>query len=116
MKKQRQLGRLVQFFRRPGEPEAEHEVNCTALCCARSGQSADILSLVGEPGEAAMLRDLGVREGVRVTVLRDGDPLVVKVDNARFGIGRSAAARVLCQLVEEVPARANHARQTKTRR
>ena len=36
----------------------------------------------------------------RGTVLRDGDPLVVKIDEARFGIGRSAAMNVLCQIVE----------------
>jgi Fe2+ transport system protein FeoA len=76
----------------------EHEVNCTALCCARSGQSACILHLVGEAGEAARLRDLGLCEGARVTVLRDGDPLVVRAGDARFGIGRAAAMNVLCAL------------------
>jgi hypothetical protein len=29
--------------------------------------------------------------------------LVIKVDNARFGIGRSAATQVICQLVEDTP-------------
>jgi len=100
MKKTQKFGKFSRIFRARQEHE-EHEENCTALCCARSGQSADILYFVGDAGEAAMLRDLGVREGARVTVVRDGDPLVVKVDNARFGIGRSAATKVICQLVDD---------------
>jgi Fe2+ transport system protein FeoA len=43
---------------------------------------------------------MGICEGATVTVLRDGDPLVVRVDNARFGIGREAAMRVLCDLID----------------
>ena len=102
MKRTQKPGRFARLFRARLEHE-EHEENCTALCCARSGQSADILYFVGDTAEAAMLRDLGVREGERVTVLRDGDPLVIKVDNARFGIGRSAATKVICQLVDDGP-------------
>jgi Fe2+ transport system protein FeoA len=78
----------------------EHELNCTALCCACSGQCAIVARLVGCEKEAARLRDLGLREGAVVTVLRDGDPLVVGVEDARFGIGRSAAMNILCQIVE----------------
>jgi Fe2+ transport system protein FeoA len=80
------------------EEHGQHEMHCTALCCAKSGQSACILHLVGKDDEAARLRDLGLCEGARVTVLRDGDPLVVRAGDARFGIGRSAAMNVLCTL------------------
>lgn len=78
----------------------EHELGCTALCCACSGQCAIISRLIGCEKEAARLRDLGLREGAVVTVVRDGDPLVVGVEDARFGIGRSAAMNILCQVVE----------------
>ena len=77
-----------------------HEEHCTALCCAKSGQRVSILQLVGSANEAAKLRDLGVREGATVTVLRDGDPLLVSVEDARFGIGRAAATNVLCKLAQ----------------
>jgi Fe2+ transport system protein FeoA len=77
-----------------------HEAHCSALCCARSGQSARVLSFARECSEAARLREMGICEGATVTVLRDGDPLVVRVDNARFGIGREAAMRVLCDLID----------------
>jgi Fe2+ transport system protein FeoA len=80
------------------EAHERHEVECTALCCARSGQSACVIGFCGDECEAAKLRDLGVREGATVTVLRDSDPLLVRVDDARFGIGRNAAMNVLCTL------------------
>ena len=76
----------------------DHETHCAALCCAKSGQSACVLSFCGDECEAAKLRDLGVREGATVTVLRNSDPLLVRVDDARFGIGRAAAMNVLCEL------------------
>ena len=76
----------------------EHEIHCTALCCARQGQRANVVQLVGGTTEAARLRDLGICEGATVQVVRDGDPLIVKVADARFGIGRAAAMNVLCEL------------------
>jgi len=76
----------------------EHEASCAALCCAKSGQSACVLRFCGDECEAARLRDLGVREGAIITVLRDSDPLLIRVDDARFGIGRAAAMNVLCEL------------------
>jgi Fe2+ transport system protein FeoA len=78
----------------------DHESHCSALCCARSGQCAVVSHINCEANEAARLRDLGVREGAIVTVVRDGDPLVIGVEDARFGIGRSAAMNIFCQVVE----------------
>lgn len=76
-----------------------HELHCASLCCARDGQCARILTLDGECDEAARLRDLGLHEGSTVTVLRHGDPMVVRVDDTRFGIARKAAQNVLCELL-----------------
>lgn len=43
-----------------------------------------------------MLREIRpVREGAVVTALQHGNPLIIKIDEARFGIGRSAALNVL---------------------
>lgn len=78
----------------------EHELNCTSLCCGQSGATLQVTALAGDETEAARLRDLGVREGARVTILRDGDPLMVKVDNARFGISRAAANNVHCEFCD----------------
>jgi Fe2+ transport system protein FeoA len=76
----------------------EHGANCVALCCAHNGQRAFVTGFSGDQHEAGRLRDLGVREGAVVTVLRDGNPLMIRVDNARIGISRAAAMNVLCEL------------------
>ncbi|HEX8552426.1 MAG TPA: FeoA family protein [Abditibacteriaceae bacterium] len=76
----------------------QHELHCDSLCCASRGQSARVLGFNGCENEAAKMRDLGVREGAIVTVFRDGETLLVGVDDARFAIGRAAAQNVLCQL------------------
>lgn len=88
----------LQRLRRRQREHEEHEAGCTALCCARNGQTLCVLRLVGEAREAACLRDIGLREGANVTVVRHGDPLLVRVGDARFGIGRAAAERILCDL------------------
>jgi Fe2+ transport system protein FeoA len=91
---------ILTKLREKQEDHHAHELDCTALCCACNGQCAVVARLVGDESESERLRDLGLREGAIVTVLRDGDPLVVKVDEARLGIGRSAAMSILCQIVE----------------
>lgn len=78
----------------------EHELHCTSLCCGKRGESLQVTALAGDDNESARLRDLGVREGAKVTILRDGSPLMVKVDNARFGISRDTATRVHCKFCE----------------
>ena len=95
------LNNLSLNKRREKEEEHHaHELGCAALCCACSGQCAIVSHFAGDADEAARLRDLGLREGAVVTVLRDGDPLVVGVDDARFGIGRAAAMNIMCQIVK----------------
>lgn len=91
---------LLAKVREQHDEHHQHELDCTALCCAKSGQCAVVSRFVGDEDEAERLRDMGVREGAIVTVLRDDDPLIIKVDEARIGVGRAAAMNVLCQIVE----------------
>ncbi len=77
----------------------EHEIGCTSLCCAKNGQNLCVTRLCGGQSECAKLRELGVREGARVTVLQHGTPILIRIDGARFGIGQSAAQNVLCDIV-----------------
>ena len=79
----------------------EHKAHCTSLCCARSGACVSITEICGSEEEAAKLRDLGVREGALVTVVRAGNPLLVRVEGARFGIGELAAQNVMCETIEK---------------
>lgn len=86
--------------KRAHDAHHEHELHCASLCCAKSGQSARVLRVEGCEDQAARLRDLGLIEGATVTVVRDGDPLLVRVCDARVGIGRKAAMDVMCELME----------------
>ena len=79
----------------------EHEINCLSLCCARNGQRVCVKQLAGCAEECSRLRDLGVREGAVVTVLKHGSPMVVRIDGARYGLGQSAATNVICEVVAE---------------
>lgn len=91
---------VTQKLKRSKDAHHEHELNCASLCCAKSGQSARVLRVEGCENQAARLRDLGLIEGATVTVVRDGDPLLVRVCDARVGIGRSAAMDVMCELMD----------------
>lgn len=77
----------------------EHEALCTSLCCAKCGQCACVTQLLADHDEAERLRDMGIYEGVTVTVLREGDPLLVRIDDCRIGLGRAAAEKIMCELV-----------------
>lgn len=78
----------------------DHELNCMSLCCARSGQRVCVKQLDGCQIEASRLRDLGVREGAVLTVLKHGSPMMVRIEGARYGLGQAAATNVLCEVVE----------------
>ena len=91
---------LLCFAKRRAVVEHEaHEAHCTALCCAKSGECACITQLMDDHNEAERLRDMGIYEGVTVTVLRDGDPLLVRIGDCRIGLGRAAAEKIMCELV-----------------
>ena len=88
------------FARRRARIEhEEHVAHCTALCCAKCGECACVTQLIADHHEAERLRDMGIHEGVTVTVLRDGDPLLVRVGDCRIGLGRAAAEKIICELI-----------------
>ena len=94
---------MISAFKRRSTAQAahhEHELNCLSLCCARSGQRVCVKELGGCELEAARLRDLGVREGAVLTVLKHGSPMMVRIEGARYGLGQAAATHVLCEVVE----------------
>lgn len=90
---------MLKLFGARGAKHArdEHKTSCTSLCCARLGARVCVLEICGPELEASKLRDLGVREGAVVSLLSHGDPILVRVDGARIGIGESAAQNVLCE-------------------
>jgi Fe2+ transport system protein FeoA len=90
---------IFRSSRAASDAHHEHELSCTSLCCAKSGQKLCVRQLSGCENECAKLRELGVREGANITVLRHGSPLLIGIDGARFGIGQGAANHVLCDIL-----------------
>ena len=90
-------------LRGPGKKQsahAEHEVDCTSLCCAKTGSTVCVTEICGCELEASKLRDIGIREGAIVKVVRHGNPILVRIEDARFGVGEIAATNVLCEYVK----------------
>jgi Fe2+ transport system protein FeoA len=48
------------------------------LCSVRSGKSAVIADVVGDPVRAQRLHDLGLARGTRCEVLRQGNPCIIR--------------------------------------
>ncbi|MBX3364049.1 MAG: ferrous iron transport protein A [Phycisphaeraceae bacterium] len=71
-----------------------------ALSSMRRGQCGVILSTRLEPGEAAMLRAMGIRPRVRIKLCRAGDPFIVELCcgpgvGARVALHRMLADHVM---------------------
>lgn len=65
------------------------------------GQSAEVLALAGDPGFVQRLYELGLFEGERVELLAVaplGDPLEIRLGNARLSLRKADAAGVSVQL------------------
>lgn len=66
----------------------------------RVSQEAVITSFDALNGEAARLRDLGIREGSRVRIiLSSPNQMIVAVDQARVGLPKKVASLVLVRQV-----------------
>ena len=50
---------LLGKLRQQHDDHHQHELDCTALCCAKNGQCAVVAHLVGDESESERLRDLG---------------------------------------------------------
>lgn len=89
--------RLLRSSWRKVRSHHHSHAGCHALCCARSGDCVRICGFAEACHHAARLREMGLREGVRLQVLRDGDPLIVRVDDTRLAVGRDAAEQISCE-------------------
>jgi len=64
----------------------------------RIGEAGEIARVCGGGGIVRRLTDLGLAPGVRVKLLSDAGsagPVIIRVGDARIGIGRGMARRVL---------------------
>lgn len=73
---------------------------CISLDTIRVSQEAVITSFNALNGEAARLRDLGIREGCRVRIiLSSPNQMIVAVDQARVGLPKKVASLVMVRQV-----------------
>lgn len=92
---------MLQFFRSwlssdSGGPRAQPGDQC-ALPTLKTGQCAEILHVTEDSAddEAALkLKRMGLCEGRRIELLRNGDPLTLRVAGTRIGLSRQAAKAV----------------------
>ncbi len=74
--------------------------HCIPLDSIRASQEAVVTSFEALNGEAARLRDLGIREGSRIRIiLCNPNQLIVAVDQARVGLPRKVANLVMVHAV-----------------
>jgi ferrous iron transport protein A len=70
----------------------------------RPGQRAEVLSLAGEPGLVQRLYDLGLIEGEQVELVALaplGDPIEIRLGNARLSLRKAEAAGIGVRLVNQ---------------
>jgi ferrous iron transport protein A len=66
------------------------------------GQSAEVLSVSGDPALVQRLYEMGLLEGERVELVARaplGDPLEIRFGNSRLSLRRSEAAGITVQLL-----------------
>lgn len=63
------------------------------------GSVADVVSLEGDPSLTARLGELGLCRGAQVELLRNGSPMVLRLDLSRLSV-RSSRLRILVNNVE----------------
>ena len=83
---------------------AKPELPCTSLDTVSDGERALIIDIT--PSDAttnAKLAARGIVPGVEVGVLRQGDPLLVSVDDSRWAMTRSDATSILVDVVKQKP-------------
>ena len=60
-----------------------------------AGQTAVIESVMGASDDAHRLREIGLRDGATVQMIRQGNPCLVRLDGQKLGLRSDALASVL---------------------
>ncbi len=73
-----------------------------SLDAVPEGKTVRVVEILAGPGAGLRLRELGIREGSLVRVMRNSGigPIVIETEEGRFAIGRGLANKVM---VDEVP-------------
>ncbi len=72
-----------------------HELPLIPVGLLRSGQRAEIHTVTGRETHSRRLHELGFRQGVRVEIVRSGNPCIIRLDNSKFCFRDSEASSIL---------------------
>jgi Fe2+ transport system protein FeoA len=67
------------------------------LECLNRGESALVAEVTGDPHWTSRLAELGLRAGVRVTMLQPGSPCLLQIGAGRLSLRLSDHAQILVQ-------------------
>lgn len=65
------------------------------LRCLRSGQTAEVGQLVGDPQQVHRLQELGLRQGTKVEMVQAGSPCIIRTSGTKLCFRQSDAIGVL---------------------
>jgi Fe2+ transport system protein FeoA len=76
----------------------------------KRGESATIADVSGNQGWVSRLEELGIRAGVRVTMVQPGSPALVEAGSGRFSLRLGDAIRILVETGNGDPQKGQGAR------
>jgi Fe2+ transport system protein FeoA len=77
------------------DPISGHDAHAVPLTMLRPGQSAVVEAVLGAGEFAHRLREMGLRPGARVQMVRPGAPCLIRLDGLKLGIRADEVAAIL---------------------
>ena len=65
----------------------------------RDGESCVVMEVTGDPDWIGRLAEMGISNGRRVHVLRQGSPCLLEVEGTRLSVRNEGALQILVQVV-----------------
>ena len=68
----------------------------TSLDSVPEGETVRVVEILAGPGATLRLRELGIREGSVVKVIKNSGvgPIIIETEEGRFALGRGVASRI----------------------
>ncbi len=71
------------------------------LECVRSGEWAEVESIVGQHDSVLRMAEMGIRSGSRFKVLRQGRPCLLQIGASRLSLRSDTATQILVRPILE---------------
>ncbi len=74
---------------------SETLVDLVPLMCLRAGQLGRVCEVLGTGDLIHRLREMGLRDGAEVQMIRPGSPCIIRLDGQKLGFRTDELARVM---------------------